>query len=178
MPPGRDDVQAMVVALFTLTAGLDRARRRSKGAGTLSLLQVLSPRDGTRPSEIAALLQVHPSLVTRQLQELEDAGYVEVTTNPADARSFLARLTRAGSAEQQRLRQIGLDRFALFVADWKPEEVRTLASLLEKLEHSKAAVAIREQQTTRQRRPDRARQRPGHTRLARAATTAEPTEPQ
>jgi DNA-binding MarR family transcriptional regulator len=161
VPPSRDDVQAMVIALVTLNAGLDRARRRSKGASTLSLLEVLSGRDGTRPSEIAARLQVHPSLVTRQLQELEGAGYVEVTVNPADARSFLVRLTPAGDAEQRRLRQIGLDRFALFVADWEPEDVRTLTSLLEKLEHSKAVVGSRERQPARDRRPDRARQRLG-----------------
>jgi hypothetical protein len=37
-----------------------------------------------------------------------------------------------------------LDRFALFVADWKPEEVRMLTSLLQKLEESKAAAAARQ----------------------------------
>jgi DNA-binding MarR family transcriptional regulator len=178
MRPSRDDVQAMVIALFTLNTGLDRVRRRSKGASTLSLLQVLSNRDGSRPSEIAAQLQVHPSMVTRQLQELEDAGYVEVTVNPADARSFLVTLTPAGDAEQQRLRQTGLDRCALFVADWQPEEVRTLTSLLEKLEHSKAAVGSHERQTVGDRRPDRARQRPGLARLARAAATREADEQQ
>ncbi len=150
----------MVTALFTLNAGLDRARRRSKGASTLSLLQVLSNRHGIRPSEIAALLQVHPSMVTRQLQELEDAGYVDIAANPADARSFLVRLTQAGEAEQQHLRQIGLDRFALFVDEWEPEDVRTLTTLLEKLERSKAAVASRERQLAHDRRSTRARQRP------------------
>ena len=35
----------MVVALFTLTAGLERARRQKKAAGALSLLQVIA---GTR----------------------------------------------------------------------------------------------------------------------------------
>jgi hypothetical protein len=32
MAPSRDDVRSMVVALFTLTAGLERARRRRKAA--------------------------------------------------------------------------------------------------------------------------------------------------
>ncbi|MGO9322721.1 MAG: MarR family transcriptional regulator [Solirubrobacteraceae bacterium] len=159
MLPSRDDVQSMVVALFTLNAGLDRARRRSKGASTLSLLQVLSDREGTRPSALAEALQVHPSLVTRQVQELEDVGFVEVTTNPADARSFLVALTPAGVEEQQRLRQIGLDRFALFVAGWEADEVRMLTSLLEKLERSKGAVAAEERETTGHRRRGRTRGR-------------------
>src|ERR1017187_566419 len=84
MPPSRDDVQARVVALFTTNARLDRAKRRGKGASTLSALQGLAGRNGVRPSEIAEVLQVHPSLITRQVQELEEAGYAEVTVNPAD----------------------------------------------------------------------------------------------
>ena len=54
----------MVVALFTLTAGLARARRQRRGAGILSLLQIVAQHDAIRPTEIADQLQV-PSLVTR-----------------------------------------------------------------------------------------------------------------
>jgi hypothetical protein len=56
----------------------------------------------------------------------------------------LISITNAGAKERQRLVQIGLDRFALFVAGWQPEEVRTLTALLEKPERSKAAVGARE----------------------------------
>ena len=143
--PSNHDVKAMVVALFTMTAGLERARRRSKGASTLSLLQVVADHKGIRPSEIADLLRVDRSLVTRQVRELEDVGYVTVTADHGDKRSVLVTLTRAGTKEQRRLVQIGLDRFALFVAEWEPGEVRMLTSLLEKLESSKAAAAAIEQ---------------------------------
>lgn len=57
----------MVSALFTLKAGLNRARRQRKDAGTLSLLKVIADHDGIRPSEITDLQQVHPLLVTRQI---------------------------------------------------------------------------------------------------------------
>src|ERR1019366_1547212 len=106
----------MVVALFTLTAGLDRARRQRKDASALSLLQVIGGRDGIRPSEIADHQLVHPSLVTRQVRDLEDAGYVQVAEDPADGRSWLVALTPAGGAELRRLQQVGLDRFALAFA--------------------------------------------------------------
>ncbi len=167
MTPSRADVQAMVIALFTVNAGLDRARRRSKGASTLSVLQVLAGREGVRPSAIAEQLGVHPSLVTRRVQELEDAGYVDVTVDPADARSLRVALTRSGTREQHRLVQIGLDRFALFVADWEPDEVRTLTALLEKLERSKAAAPANGGSG---QHPKRARAR---RRARRAASTAE-----
>lgn len=99
---------------------------------------------GIRPSEIATAQDVHPSQVTRQVRELESLGLVQVTADTADKRSCRVTLTSAGSGELQSLTEQGLDRFALFVADWEPEEVRMLTSLLQKLEESKAAAAARQ----------------------------------
>ena len=76
----------MVQALFTLVGGLERARCANPGASTLGLLEVVAARQQVRPSEIAELQQAHPSLVTRQVRSLEDAGYVEVSVDPADHR--------------------------------------------------------------------------------------------
>lgn len=111
----------------------------------LTLLQVLSTDHPVRPSEIAARRHVHQSLVTRQIREMEDAGYVKVTANPADGRSCLVSLTPAGTEQLRRLTQMGLDRFASFVCDWKVDEVRALTALLEKLHRSMAAVNSSEQ---------------------------------
>jgi DNA-binding MarR family transcriptional regulator len=151
MAPDRGDVQSMVIALFTLIGSMDRAARQSAGASTLNLLQVVASRDAIRPSEIADLQHVHPSLVTRQVRDLEDKGYAQVTADPADGRSCLVALTPAGAQEMARLRQAGVDRFATFVADWEPEEVRTLTALLEKLQSSKAATATQRRRPTRRR---------------------------
>ena len=140
----REDVRAMVTALFVTNAALDRARRQRKGASTLSLLQVVAATQGIRPSDIASAQDVHPSQVTRQVRELESSGLVEVTADTADKRSCRVTLTSAGSGQLQSLTEAGLDRFALFVADWEPEEVRMLTSLLQKLEESKAAAAARQ----------------------------------
>jgi hypothetical protein len=68
---------------------------------------------------------------------------VRVTADTADKRSCRVTLTPAGSDELQSLTEEGLDRFASFVADWEPEEVRMLTSLLQKLEVSKAAASAR-----------------------------------
>jgi DNA-binding MarR family transcriptional regulator len=146
MAPSKADVHAMVTALFTLTAGMERARRQRKAAGTLSLLQLVADRQPIRPSEIAEVQDVHPSLITRQVRELEDAGHVQVAADPADGRSCLVTLTPAGAAELQRLTQVGLDRFASLVADWPPGDVRMLTALLDKLRNSIATVAAHEQE--------------------------------
>ncbi len=146
MAPSKADVHAMVTALFTLTAGMERARRQRKAAGTLSLLQLVADRQPIRPSEIAEVQEVHPSLITRQVRELEDAGHVQVAADPADGRSCLVTLTPTGAGEMQRLSQSGLDRFASFVADWPPGDVRMLTALLDKLRNSMATVAAHEQE--------------------------------
>jgi DNA-binding MarR family transcriptional regulator len=145
MAPSRQAVQSMVVALFTLTERLERARQQKRAASALGLLQVIAGREGIRPSDIAGEQLVHRSHVTRQVRELEDAGYVQVAGDPSDGRSWLVTLTPAGREEMWRLQQVGLDRFALFVADWDEADVTTLAALLDKLKASIAAVGEREQ---------------------------------
>jgi DNA-binding MarR family transcriptional regulator len=140
----RDDVRAMVTALFVTNAALDRARRQKQGASTLSLLQLVATAPGIRPADIATAQGVHPSQVTRQVRELDRQGLVHVTADTADKRSCHVTLTTAGSDELHSLTEEGLDRFASFVADWEPEEVQTLTSLLQKLEQSKAATAARQ----------------------------------
>jgi DNA-binding MarR family transcriptional regulator len=135
----------MVTALFVTNASLDRARRQKKGAGTLSFLQVVAASPGIRPSEIASAQDVHPSQVTRQIRELERIGLVQVTADQVDKRSCRVSLTRAGADEMKDLTEVGLDRFAAFVADWERDEVRMLTSLLQKLEASKMAIAPRDQ---------------------------------
>ena len=141
-------MQSMVAALFTLIGGVERARRQKKAAAALDLLQIIAAGEGMRPSDIAGQRSVHPSLVTRQLRELEDAGYVQFAGDPVDGRSWLVALTPAGREETRRLQKVGLDRFATFVAEWEPAEVRQLSTLLAKLTSSMADVASREYNDT------------------------------
>jgi DNA-binding MarR family transcriptional regulator len=105
---------------------------------------------------------VHRSLVTRQLRELEDAGYVQFAGDPDDGRSWLVALTPAGRQEMRGLQEAGLERFAIFVAAWEPAEVRQLTALLEKLASSMADVAGREDKAASAERTAR----PGHRRRA------------
>jgi DNA-binding MarR family transcriptional regulator len=144
MKASREEVRAMVAALFVTNAALDRARRQKKGANTLGLLQIVAATRGIRPSEIASAQGVHPSQVTRQVRDLENQGLLQVTADTVDHRSCRVSLTSPGRRELQRLTEIGLHRFSSFVADWEPEEVRMLTSLLQKFEESKAAADARQ----------------------------------
>jgi DNA-binding MarR family transcriptional regulator len=140
----KQDVKDMVTALFTLIGSLERARRRIPDASALNLLGIVAGQTEARTSEIAALLEVHPSSVTRQVQALQRKGYVNIAADPHDRRSGIITLSQAGREEAARLNAIGLQRFETFVADWDTEDVRTLTRLLVKLEESKAEVGRRE----------------------------------
>lgn len=140
MKPSIDDVADMVGALMSVVTGIERAKRQGQ-ASTLAALYAIAAREHVRPSELSEELGLHQSSVTRQVQALQAAGHVQIVPDPADGRSCLVSITEAGRAETERLTRIGLERFALFVADWEPEEVRTLARLLRKFDTSKARAA-------------------------------------
>lgn len=152
MKPTFDDVQRMVTALFTLVGGLNRAARHIPDAAALNVLQTVAAQGRMRPSEVAAILGVHQSSVTRQVQALQDRGLVLVEVDPADRRSCFISLSEAGQAEVARLTGIGMQRFAAFVADWDAEDVQALTRLLIKLEESKAEVGRREAEAAGQGR--------------------------
>ncbi|HEU4785527.1 MAG TPA: MarR family transcriptional regulator, partial [Ktedonobacterales bacterium] len=135
--PNREDVERLVTALFQVNAGLERGKQRNAQASALTLLQVVAFMPGASPTELATAVSLHQSSITRQVSLLEEAGYVTVTVNPRDRRSCKVTLTEAGHAELTRLFEIGMSRFATFVADWDAEEVRTFTHLLMKFEASK-----------------------------------------
>ena len=143
----------MVAALFTVVNGIQRATRRNKLASALALLMVIGEQGQLRPADIAERQQVDPSLITRQVRDLEGQGYVLVEEDPQDRRAWLVSLTPEGVAESRRLHEVGLGRFALFVSNWDDWEVQQLTALLEKFARSTAEVAEREQRPVRRRGP-------------------------
>jgi DNA-binding MarR family transcriptional regulator len=152
MTHSRRDVRSLVAALSVINAGLERARRQRKGASTLSLLQAVHRQRGIRPSALAEVLQVHPSLITRQVRDLEDAGFVNVTADPDDRRSCLVKLLPAGTEGRIRLEQFGITRFEQFVKEWETVDVRKLTELLDKLGTSMVTLTERDEHRTAGRR--------------------------
>lgn len=143
----------MVAALMTVIRSTERARQKGDASRSATLFVVAAHPDSSLKA-ISEEVGFHPSSTTRQIQALEDEGYVKVTADPVDGRSCKVKLTAKGNAELERLRQIGLRRFALFVAKWEPDEVRALTRLLLKLEQSKQEVRAAERPSrTRRRQP-------------------------
>jgi DNA-binding MarR family transcriptional regulator len=142
-PPTEDDVQALIDALSALDAGTYGLRRHPKEGTLLDLLRVIADHDGIGLSSIADRLHTHASVVGRRVRDCEDAGYVVVSHDPDDGRSFLVTLEPPGADELRRLTDVSIRRFRRLVDDWESEEVRRLTELLAKLRTSGDEVAGR-----------------------------------
>lgn len=128
-----------MAALMASIRSTERASRKGDASRLMALYAVAANPECT-PKSISEELGLHASSVTRQIQSLEDEGYVKVTADTEDRRSCRVALTAAGGREIVRLHEIGMQRFSSFVADWDVAEVRELTRLLIKLERSKAEV--------------------------------------
>jgi DNA-binding MarR family transcriptional regulator len=83
--------------------------------------------------DIAMILELEHSTVSRMLTEAEADGLVARSTDPADRRRTIVELTddgRALLADSQRIRTWAIGGV---LSDWDPSEVEHLAGLLEKL---------------------------------------------
>jgi DNA-binding MarR family transcriptional regulator len=94
------------------------------------------------PTALYSALMITSGTMTRQLQQLEAAGWVSRVANPHDARSMLVQLTPAGLALIDRAVTAHVDNLARLVAPLAPAQYAELeaqlAALLALLEPSVA----------------------------------------
>lgn len=119
-------------AVTTFVQSAHRGMAQNFDVTKLGTLTIVA-RGEVRPTAIAEELDVNPSSVTRQVAALEEEGLVESLLDPSDARARLVRLTDAGAAQLERWAKRGVDTFAEVVADWPAEDLRQLATLLNRL---------------------------------------------
>ena len=90
--------------------------------GQPPVMEALWQNDGLTHSELAAQLHIRPATVSRMVQRMEQAGFVERRPDPKDQRVSRVYLTREGvkirTALQRAIRTIDTDTFAGF----SPEE--------------------------------------------------------
>ncbi|MET8978164.1 MarR family transcriptional regulator [Streptomyces sp. NPDC004539] len=98
-----------------------------------------------RPGVLAARLSVEASHVTRQLGQLEKAGYLVRTPDPDDRRAQRVHLTDSGREAAQRVREVSRRSIDQALAEWSPEDRGRLAALFGRmvsdfLTHSEAEI--------------------------------------
>jgi DNA-binding MarR family transcriptional regulator len=86
-----------------------------------------------RVSEIAALLGLNPTTVSRHLASLEEMGLVTRSTSDEDARAAAVGLTKAGREAVAALRRVRRGLFAELLDDFDDEELERFAGYLARL---------------------------------------------
>ncbi|MEV6101690.1 MarR family transcriptional regulator [Nocardia sp. NPDC051981] len=110
--------QAMVQCGLTL----DRA--------SVPLLRLLADAgEPMRLGELATRLDVEAPHVSRQIQRLEKAGYVERVPDPDDRRAQRVRPTASGRRAVEAVRQVLRGWMAEALADWTSEDLQALSVL-------------------------------------------------
>ncbi|MFJ2608512.1 MarR family winged helix-turn-helix transcriptional regulator [Streptomyces sp. NPDC091279] len=108
----------------------------------VALLRQVADSDPLRPGELANRLGVEASHVTRTVQQLQKTGYVTRVPDPDDRRAQRIQLTDAGRQAIDRVRDAGARGMQLALADWRPEELRQLATLFHRMVDDFLAAGI------------------------------------
>ncbi|MYW00615.1 MarR family transcriptional regulator [Streptomyces sp. SID3343] len=94
------------------------------------LLALLEERGTSTGKELACLLSLDKTTISRQLTALEDAGLITRTTDPSNRRSHLITLTDAGRLRLADARQRSLAVLTERFTSWPEEELGALADHL------------------------------------------------
>lgn len=101
--------------------------------GDVVVLGMLDAHGALRPGQIAGRLGCGPSVVSRQLATLTEAGLVARETDPLDGRAELVTLTATGRERLGRVREALARRLADRLGDWPADDVRRATALVDDL---------------------------------------------
>ncbi len=97
-----------------------------------------------RPTSLAGMLEVDLSVVSRQVRALEDVGFVQRVTDPADARAALVSATEAGLAAFEDTKRQRTEVLSEVMGDWPDHDRAELVRLLSRFNvEVEAAIARR-----------------------------------
>jgi DNA-binding MarR family transcriptional regulator len=129
-----------VLTRITYLAGRARQHERLMAMAGLNLdraavaiLRHISETEPMRPGVLAVRLSVEASHVTRQLRQLEQAGYVVRVADPDDRRAQRIELTEAGRTAVERIREASRRGMHMALLGWSPDDLRRLAALFHRM---------------------------------------------
>jgi DNA-binding MarR family transcriptional regulator len=138
-------------AIRVLTKSLYGQPHRARGsAGDVridrsgyAVMGALDDLGETRLSDLACMLGLDISTVSRQVKALEEHGFVKRRPDPDDRRAGLLDLTTGGRRELGRMRAMRVDVLTAATAGWAAEDRQRLRDLLEALASQIAGQSTR-----------------------------------
>ena len=109
-----------------------------------AIITMVSREGEQRVSNLAVLLDVDQSTISRQLKPLYAAGLISRTVDPADRRSAIVATTSVGQAVYDSVRRRWLDDLMWFMRDWSKADRALLGDLVERfsveIDHGRAEL--------------------------------------
>ncbi|WP_427894281.1 MarR family winged helix-turn-helix transcriptional regulator [Kribbella sp. GL6] len=132
-------IELELSALFrrSRSASLRLARRvhpDMDAAGYALISQIeLGASTGVRASDVAHVLGLDKSTVSRGITQLENLGLIERIGDPDDGRARLLRLTTSGAERYEAMRTQRQTEFRAILDRWNPADLADLGRLLGRL---------------------------------------------
>ncbi|MBA4864618.1 MarR family transcriptional regulator [Streptomyces sp. PSKA54] len=133
------EIERALTRIVYLTSRVRQHDRMMARAGVpldraaVALLRQIADGEAVRPGELATRLAVEASHVTRQVQQLQKAGYLTRVPDPDDRRAQLIQLTPFGREAVERIREVSCRGMQGALAGWSPEELQQLATLFHRM---------------------------------------------
>ncbi|MGF7124910.1 MarR family transcriptional regulator [Rhodococcus sp. TAF43] len=138
-----DTAQALVDAIFlfgrSLKTAITSAVDDPLAPALAAVLFVLSARGPCRQNELASVLCVSQSALSRQMTELVDAGLVDRQPDSDDKRAFLVQVSEKGDEVLRTTKELRSARLHGLLGGWSQEEAVAALSTIERLTDTLAA---------------------------------------
>ncbi|RVW09640.1 MarR family transcriptional regulator [Prescottella agglutinans] len=138
-----DTAQALVDAIFLFGRSLKNAIASAAddpiAPALVAVLVALSARGSCRQNELASVLCVSQSALSRQMTELVDAGLVERQPDPDDKRAFRVQVSEQGHKALRATKEIRSARLRDMLSGWSQDEAAVALTTIERLTDSLTA---------------------------------------
>ncbi|AVP68460.1 MarR family winged helix-turn-helix transcriptional regulator [Prescottella equi] len=135
-----DTAQALVDAIFLFGRSLKNAIAGTAddpiAPALVAVLVALSGRGPCRQNELASILCLSQSGLSRQMTELVDAGLVERHPDPDDRRAFRVQVSEKGDEVLQTTKERRSARLRALLGEWSQEEATAALTAVERLTDS------------------------------------------
>jgi DNA-binding MarR family transcriptional regulator len=128
-----DIAQQLAMSIIGFTQEFKDLQGRGIDQVSSVILEYCSTHERVRPSDIAAMLKVNPSSITRRIQVMEEEGIISLTKDPQDQRSVLVSITEKGENELEELIGRVTSIFAKVTKEWDIDEIKVFTSAIDRL---------------------------------------------
>lgn len=132
-------MEQALTRIARISSGRVAARHRSERSGVLlsrpaiSILSTLRGSGPVRLSLLARLTDLEAPLISREIRDLVDEGYVRRSADPTDGRAGIVELTPKGRRAHQAYREATDEIIAETFSGWSAADLRDLRVHLERV---------------------------------------------